>query len=239
MAIESGSWFDGQPITAEQLDAVRADLANPFLSGFRFHRQVVAKLLLSLDAAREQQARIGDALAPLVSAVGADVKRYVAILDKAWPDWRDFATQPPMQTLVYRYGGWHHEDRLPDLSACILIKSARDKNEYVAWHEGIGRPFGVLTRAEALELIAAERVERCDRYGTTAMIGAYRWDRPGPFVQGRGIIPRDRVGEYAGLYLLGALDAAYALLDPFDDEPAPARTRTARVVRRHTGDPNA
>ena len=82
-------------------------------------------------------------------------------------------------------------------------------------------PAGVWSRETALEYgFPPSRLDHADKHGSSSRIGDGAWDDRGWVAEQRGWLRRDRIGDYAVEYLTGDREAAYALLEPFDDEPA-------------------
>lgn len=111
-------------------------------------------------------------------------------------------------------------DRNP-LLRCLIVKSARDKDQYVGWSNDCEMPAGVWSRETALAYgFPPSRLDRADAAGSSSHIGDGGWDDRGFIAEQRGWLRRELLGDYAIEYLLGDREAAYALLEPFDDEPA-------------------
>jgi len=118
-----------------------------------------------------------------------------------------------------------HDPRLRGL----LVKTAPDKDLYVQWSTVCDMPGGVFSRETALEYgFPRSKVDHADEHGSSSRLGDGAWDDKGWVAEQRGWLRRDRIGEYAVEYLHGDRTAAYALLEPFDDEPAdvPAAVET-------------
>jgi hypothetical protein len=112
-----------------------------------------------------------------------------------------------------------HDPRL----RCLLVKAAPDQDLYIGWSNISERPSGAWTRAEALAYgFPPSRLNRADETGTSSQIGDGAWSDSGFIAEQRGWLRRDRLGDYAAVHLDGNREAAYALLEPFDDEPDPA-----------------
>lgn len=104
---------------------------------------------------------------------------------------------------------------------CLIVKTAPDKDMYVGWSNICEMPAGVWSRQTALEYgFPASRLDRADTTGSSSHIGDGAWDDNGFVAEQRGWLRRDRLGDYAVEYLHGDRQAAYALLEPFDDSPA-------------------
>jgi hypothetical protein len=117
----------------------------------------------------------------------------------------------------------------------LLLKCFRDEDFYVAWSESGEEPEWYGTRAQAAEYgFADERIARADLNGTSSqpMIDHenmipwaggpfYRWDDPvGPIARQRGHVPRRYLRAFAVLYLDAKEEAAFDLLEPFEDDVA-------------------
>ncbi|MFJ4624272.1 hypothetical protein [Streptomyces sp. NPDC088812] len=110
-----------------------------------------------------------------------------------------------------------HDPRL----RCLLVKAAPDKDMYIGWSNICEMPAGVWSRETALEYgFPPSRLDRADATGTSSHIGDGAWDDQGFIAEQRGWLRRDRLGDYAVEYLHGDREAAFALLEPFDDDPA-------------------
>jgi hypothetical protein len=109
-----------------------------------------------------------------------------------------------------------HDPRL----RCLLVKAAPDKDLYVGWSNTCDMPAGVWSRETAVEYgFPPSRLDRADETGSSSRIGDGAWDDKGFVAEQRGWLRRDRLGDYAVEYLHGDRVAAYALLEPFDDDP--------------------
>jgi len=109
-----------------------------------------------------------------------------------------------------------HDPRL----RCLLIKAAPDRDLYVGWSGVCDMPAGVWSRETAIEYgFPPSRLDRADETGSSSRIGDGAWDDKGFVAEQRGWLRRDRLGDYAVEYLHGDREAAFALLEPFDDEP--------------------
>ncbi|KAF2774664.1 hypothetical protein [Streptomyces sp. OM5714] len=106
------------------------------------------------------------------------------------------------------------------LLRCLIVKSARDKDQYVGWSNVAEGPTGVWSRETALAYgFPASRLDRADENGSSDLsCGDGHWDDKGFVAEQRGWLHRDRLGDYAVEYLHGDRQAAYALLEPFEDE---------------------
>jgi len=112
-----------------------------------------------------------------------------------------------------------HDPRL----RCLLVKADPDRDQYVGWSNTCDMPAGVWSRETALEYgFPPSRLDRADATGSSSRIGDGAWDDKGWVAEQRGWLRRDRIGDYAVEYLHGDREAAYRLLEPFDDDPGPA-----------------
>lgn len=108
-----------------------------------------------------------------------------------------------------------HDPRL----RCLLIKPARDKDCYVGWSTVADGPTGVWSRETALAYgFPPARLDRTDVTGSSSHVGDGAWDDKGFVAEQRGWLRRELLGDYAIEYLYGDRVAAYALLEPFEDE---------------------
>lgn len=109
-----------------------------------------------------------------------------------------------------------HDPRLRGL----LVKAAPDKDLYVQWSTVCDMPGGVFSRETALDYgFPPSRLDHADEHGSSSRIGDGAWDDKGFVAEQRGWLRRELLGEYAVEYLHGDRVAAYALLEPFDDDP--------------------
>lgn len=114
----------------------------------------------------------------------------------------------------------------------IVFKVTRDEDRYVEWSTIVEAPTFTGTRAEMMahlspgELIYGhqpeDRLRRADETGTSAAGGFSffgAWDDSGLVVEQRGVLRRERLGEFLDLFMPGDYvdPAAYALLEPFED----------------------
>ncbi|MCX4405930.1 MULTISPECIES: hypothetical protein [unclassified Streptomyces] len=110
-----------------------------------------------------------------------------------------------------------HDPRLRGL----LIKAAKDQDQYVSWSTVADGPKGVFSRETAIEYgYPRTYLDRADGSGTSALSGEGGWNDSGFVADQHGWLRRDLIGDYAIEYLLGDRIAAYAMLEPIDaDEP--------------------
>lgn len=105
----------------------------------------------------------------------------------------------------------------------LLVKATPDEDLYVQWSTVCDMPGGVFSRETALEYgFPRSKVDHADKHGSSSRIGDGAWDDKGWVAEQRGWLRRDRIGDYAVEYLHGDREAAYALLEPFDEPAAPA-----------------
>jgi hypothetical protein len=106
------------------------------------------------------------------------------------------------------------------LLRCLIVKAARDRDLYVGWSNITEGPTGVWTRAEALAYgFPRSRLDRADANGSSDLSrGDGHWDDDGFIAEQRGWLRRDRLADYAQLYLSGNESAAFDLLEPFEGE---------------------
>lgn len=108
---------------------------------------------------------------------------------------------------------------------CLIVKAAPDKHCYIGWSNSADGPTGVWSRETAIEYgFPASRLNRADTNGSSATNGftSGHWDDSGFIADQRGWLRRDRLADYAIEYLHGDRVAAYALLEPFEDDTATA-----------------
>lgn len=119
----------------------------------------------------------------------------------------------------------------------LLVKAAPDKDQYVLWSTVCDMPGGVFSRETALEYgFPRSKVDHADAHGSSSRVGDGAWDDKGWVAEQRGWLRRDLIGEYAVEYLHGDREAAFALLEPFEDESAPAAVES-HVVADDSSDP--
>lgn len=108
---------------------------------------------------------------------------------------------------------------------CLIVKAAPDRDLYVGWSGICDMPAGAWTRAEAIEYgFPPSRLDRADKNGSSDMShGDGHWDDAGWVAEQRGWLKRDRIGDYALLYIGGNTSAAFDLLEPFEGETAVRR----------------
>lgn len=106
------------------------------------------------------------------------------------------------------------------LLRCIIVKAAPDRDLYIGWSNVVEAPTGMWTRAEALAYgFPRSRLDRADRTGTSSMVpGSGQWDDIGFVAEQRGWLRRDRIADYAQALFAGDENAAWDLLEPFEDE---------------------
>lgn len=113
-----------------------------------------------------------------------------------------------------------HNRRLPRL----LIKTAKDLDQYVGWSTIAEMPDGIWSRESALEDgIPRTWLDRADETGTSALYPEGTWDDSGFIAEQRGWLPRARLGDFAIEWHYGDQVAAYAMLEPLDDGSEAAR----------------
>lgn len=103
---------------------------------------------------------------------------------------------------------------------CLIVKAAKDRDLYVGWSNMCEMPAGAWTRAEALAYgFPRSRLDRADTNGSSDLsCGDGHWDDAGFIAEQRGWLKRDRLGDYAQLWLAGRQDEAFDLLEPFEGE---------------------
>jgi hypothetical protein len=119
----------------------------------------------------------------------------------------------------------------------ILIKPVRDRDEYVLWSTVVEAPIACGDREEMLAELLEEwhrdhrrdvppaglaaperRLERADRYGSSALDGFFRWDDESLIYEQRGLLARKDL-YYAALLACDERDSeVWDLLTPFEDE---------------------
>lgn len=146
-------------------------------------------------------------------------------LDNEWaPEGPRFLPQVVRKLLaeVERLRGELAEERADrnPLLRCLLIKAAPDRDLYVGWSNIVEAPTGVWTRAEAIAYgFPPSRLNRADKNGSSSRVRGYgQWDDEGFIAEQRGWLRRDRLGDYALAYARDDLNAAFDLLEPFEDE---------------------
>jgi hypothetical protein len=113
-----------------------------------------------------------------------------------------------------------HDPRLRGL----LVKTAKDRDQYVQWSTVADGPKGVFSRETALEYgFPRSTIDYADEHGSSSRLGDGAWDDKGWVAEQRGWLPRHLIGDYAVEYLHGDRVAAYAMLEPFEDDAEAAR----------------
>ena len=113
-----------------------------------------------------------------------------------------------------------HDPRLRGL----LVKADKDRDLYVQWSTVADGPKGVFSRVTALAYgFPRSKVDYADAHGSSSHYGDGAWDDKGWVADQRGWLPRHLIGDYATAYLQGDREAAYALLEPFEDETEATR----------------
>lgn len=113
----------------------------------------------------------------------------------------------------------------------VIIKPAPERDEYVYWSTIVEAPLGWGDRAEMLRLVEDDRrrypglgdppevrLDRADRFGSSAKDGTYRWGVEELIYEQRGYLARKDL--YRACELLGRDDepAVWDLMTPFEDE---------------------
>jgi hypothetical protein len=103
---------------------------------------------------------------------------------------------------------------------CLLVKAAPDRDLYIGWSNTCEMPAGAWTREEALAYgFPRSRLDRADQNGSSDLsCGDGHWDDSGFVAEQRGWLKRDRLGDYALLWLDDRQDEAFDLLEPFEGE---------------------
>lgn len=115
------------------------------------------------------------------------------------------------------------DDNTP-YSRLIIIKATPDEDLYVGWSRVVEAPGGLWTRAQAeADGIPTDRLDRADLNGSSSIPepdgpGEGNWSDAGFIAEQRGWLRRDRIGAYTKAYAAGDMNAAFDLLEPFDDE---------------------
>ena len=109
-----------------------------------------------------------------------------------------------------------HDPRL----RCLIVKAAPDRDLYIGWSNTCEMPAGAWTRAEALAYgFPRSRLDRADQNGSSDLsCGDGHWNDAGFVAEQRGWLRRNRLGDYAQLWLADRQDEAFDLLEPFEDE---------------------
>jgi hypothetical protein len=159
-----------------------------------------------LTSDREQQIRTLDLLTLMPEQPAAIIAGHLAVLLSEVDRLRDDLAEERA----------HHDPRL----RCLLVKPDRDKDIYVGWSRSGDAPVGIWSRAEAVAHgFPPSRLSRADKNGSSDLsCGEGHWDDEGFVAEQRGWLRREQLGDYAVEYLQGNTEAAYALLEPFDDE---------------------
>lgn len=108
----------------------------------------------------------------------------------------------------------------------ILIKPSRDRDEYVYWSTIVEAPIGYGNRADILKVLAGDRpsddpeqrLERTDKFGSSAKDGFYRWDDASFIYEQRGHLLREHLYRAAELIDEGRESEVWDLMTPFEDE---------------------
>ena len=113
----------------------------------------------------------------------------------------------------------------------IVIKPSPDRDEYVYWSTIVEAPIMWGDRAGMLAYLQEEhdnaplvtsepgpRLDRADRYGSSALDGTFRWDDQELIYEQRGYLARKDL--YRACLLLGEdrESEVWDLMTPFEDE---------------------
>lgn len=100
----------------------------------------------------------------------------------------------------------------------LLIKCRREEDFYIGWSEIVEAPTWYGTAAEARKKgYTQDRIDRADKHGTSSLPGFYDWNDSGMIAEQRGFLPRRYLRAYVLLYDANQLQAAFDLLEPFED----------------------
>lgn len=140
--------------------------------------------------------------------------------------WPSYATIPALLAEIDRLRDELGEEKAahdPRLRG-LLVKADKERDLYVQWSTVCDMPAGVFSRETALEFgFPRSTIDYADEHGSSSRIGDGAWDDKGWVADQRGWLPRHLIGDYALECLLGDRIAAYALLEPFDDEQEATR----------------
>ncbi|MFB6955500.1 hypothetical protein ACFCYB_00330 [Streptomyces sp. NPDC056309] len=115
----------------------------------------------------------------------------------------------------------NHNPRL----RCLIVKASKDRDLYIGWSNSCEMPAGAWTREEALAYgFPRSRLDRAEQNGSSSLHGDGGWDDKGFVAEQRGWLRRDRLGDYAQLWLADRQDEAFDLLEPFEGETEVRRT---------------
>ena len=100
----------------------------------------------------------------------------------------------------------------------LLIKCRKEEDFYIGWSEIVEAPtfYGTATQARK-KGYTQERIDRADQTGTSSLPGFYRWDSTGLIAEQRGFLPRRYLRAYVLLYDANLMQAAFDLLEPFEE----------------------
>lgn len=109
---------------------------------------------------------------------------------------------------------------------CLIVKATPDRDLYIGWSNICEMPAGAWTRTEALAYgFPRSRLDRADANGSSDLsCRDGHWDDPGFVAEQRGWLRRERLADYAQLWLDGRQDEAFDLLEPFEGETEVRRT---------------
>lgn len=114
----------------------------------------------------------------------------------------------------------------------LVLKAAPDRDLYIEWSTVVEQAVAIGTREQMAAYLAGnadsadsveERLRRCDETGTSAMWSPQpplegAWDDTGLIVEQTGVLRRSDMAAYADALLADDRQAAFALLQPFEDE---------------------
>lgn len=103
---------------------------------------------------------------------------------------------------------------------CLIVKAAPDRDLYIGWSNSCEMPAGTWTRTEALAYgFPRARLDRADQNGSSDLsCGDGHWNDSGFVAEQRGWLKRDRLADYAELWLNDRQSEAFDLLEPFEGE---------------------
>lgn len=119
----------------------------------------------------------------------------------------------------------------------IVMKVDRDRDQYVIWSSVVDAPAFIGNRAETATELARDiprgyapaagnspedRLARADETGTSAVYGEPpfdgAFDDSGMIVEQRGWLPRADFARFVDAVVADDMDAAYGVLQPFEDD---------------------
>lgn len=116
-----------------------------------------------------------------------------------------------------------------------VLKPSRSEDFYVLWSDIVEAPLYMGDAADmrrilnrdrrcpepcCYQTLVLDRMRRADETGSSAMpeLGFGNWSDPSLICEQQGLLPRELLADYVRAYIDEGSEAAFAFLQPFDDD---------------------